>query len=262
MQAERRHLTPPSGIVSRQCWTAPTLSVTWHALLVILAVVVSHWLPREQPELVIHEIIFVQENSAPAVSSSALSVATPTSTPTPTPPLPLPPSPVQPIPTTPVAVFKAKQPVPTPKAVSVRSSPAPKPQPLAIEQISEVVPAVDDVERGGASPASVVRAPAADAGGTSVPATAPGYHMGSVSTPSPDYPYSARRRRREGVVLIGLDVSADGNVTRALVLESSGDAALDEAAQNTLQRWRLRPATEAGRPVAGRVEVPVRFRLQ
>ena len=86
--------------------------------------------------------------------------------------------------------------------------------------------------------------------------------MGAVSTPSPDYPYSARTRRRQGLVLIRLDVEADGRVSRAEVLESSGDAALDEAALGALGRWRLRPATEGGRPVAGRVEVPVRFRLE
>ena len=251
---------PPSGIISRQSWAALTLSVAWHVLLVVLALAVARWLPREQPELVIHEIMFVQERPDPVASSSALSA------PTPAPPQPLPPSPVQPMPTAPATASKVKPPVPVPvpvpKAVSLRRNPAPKPPPLAIEQISEVVPAADGAEKGMASPASVSHGPAVDAGGASVPATAPGYQMGSVSTPSPDYPYSARRRRREGMVLIGLDVGADGNVTRALVLESSGDAILDEAARNTLQRWRLRPATEGGRPVAGRVEVPVRFQLQ
>ena len=258
MQAERRDLVPLCGIIDRWGKTALALSVAWHVVLVAVTLAVSHWLVREQPELVVQEIVFVQERSDPAASSSTLSVPTPT----PTPPSPAPSPPVQPIPTAPVAASKAVQPVPASKVVSVHPHPAPKPRSLAIEPISQAVPTADGVERGRASSSPVSPSPAVVPTSASVPATAPGYHMGSVSTPSPDYPYSARRRRREGVVLIGLDVSADGDVTLALVLESSGDAALDEAARNTLERWRLRPATEGGHPVAGRVEVPVRFRLQ
>ncbi|TNC93455.1 MAG: periplasmic protein TonB, partial [Stygiobacter sp.] len=97
---------------------------------------------------------------------------------------------------------------------------------------------------------------------TAIAATAPGYHLGAVETPAPTYPFAARKRRRQGLVLVQLDVGIDGRVDRVVLLESSGDSALDEAAMATLGRWRLRPASENNRPVPGRVEVPVRFRLE
>nr|CAM74536.1 hypothetical protein MGR_0101 [Magnetospirillum gryphiswaldense MSR-1] len=100
------------------------------------------------------------------------------------------------------------------------------------------------------------------AGQAGVPFGAPGYHLGAVETPAPDYFFAARKRRRQGIVLVQLDVGADGRVDRVVLLESSGDSTLDEAAMTTLGRWRLRPATENNRPVPGRVEVPVRFRLE
>ena len=225
------------------------LAVAWHVLLAAATLAASHGLAQKSPELVIHEIRFVQAPADPAVLSSALPV--PTALP------PSPTSPVQP----PAAILKARQPAPASKAVPAPPNPASRPQPPAVERISEAVSVVDGAERGEAASLSASPGPAVDEA-AAVPATAPGYHMGSLSTPSPDYPHSARKRRREGQVLIGLDVGADGRVTQAMVLESSGDAALDEAARNTLERWQLRPATEGGRPVAGRVEVPVRFQLR
>lgn len=63
-------------------------------------------------------------------------------------------------------------------------------------------------------------------------------------------------------MLVHLEVSPEGLVEHASVAESSGDRSLDEAAVATLARWRLRPALENGRPVRGKVLVPVRFRLE
>ena len=97
--------------------------------------------------------------------------------------------------------------------------------------------------------------------------TAPGlsrdaaYHLGSADTPLPDYPWSARRRGREGRVVIVLDVDAGGHPIHVSVVESSGDDALDQAALNALARWRLAPALKDGVPVASQVRVPIRFRL-
>jgi protein TonB len=63
-------------------------------------------------------------------------------------------------------------------------------------------------------------------------------------------------------VLVRLDVGIDGYPEAVAVLESSGNDLLDDAAVSTLRRWRLRPATENGRPVRGRVLVPVTFELR
>ncbi|MCR6631313.1 MAG: TonB family protein [Magnetospirillum sp.] len=88
------------------------------------------------------------------------------------------------------------------------------------------------------------------------------YTLGAADTPLPDYPWSARRRGREGRVVVRLHVGADGRALLAEVLESSGDPTLDQAALDTLGRWYLQPALANGVPVATRVVVPIRFELR
>lgn len=237
MRTEGRDHVPLSGISARSPWAGLPVSVGWHLLLVGLALGVARWLPAHPPVLVIQEVQFIREE---------------------TPPQPEPPPRVE-HPSPPIAAPSPPVPVPVSRPLPPRPRPSPAapvtPSPTATESAVDSAAKTSDAAAPTMSPAAPL-AVAAEA------ASAPAYHMGAVSTPSPDYPYSARKRRREGLVLIGLEVAADGSVSAARVLESSGDASLDEAALSTLRRWKLRPATMAGRPVAGRVEVPVRFRLE
>lgn len=238
MLTERRDPVPLSGISARSPWVGLPVSVGWHLLLVGLALGVAGWLPAHPPELVIQDVQFIREEAPPQ----------------PEPPHPEPPRVEHPSPPTTAPTPPA--PVPVSRPLPPRPRPAPvMPSPTAMERAGNSAATASDV-------AAPIAVPAAPVVASAEAPTAPAYHMGTVSTPSPDYPYSARKRRREGVVLIGLEVAADGLVSAARVLESSGDASLDEAALSTLRRWKLRPATMAGRPVAGRVEVPVRFRLE
>lgn len=236
MRAEPRDHAPISGIAARSPWAGLSVSVGWHLLLVGMALAVAGWLPSHPPLLVVQEVHFIREEA---------------------PPQPGPPRVEQPNP--PAAAPLPSVPVPVSRSLPTRprSSPAAAvtPSPTATESAVDSAAKTSDSAAPTTSPAApvvvAVEAP-----------SAPAYHMGAVSTPSPDYPYSARKRRREGLVLIGLEVAADGSVSAARILEGSGDASLDEAALSTLGRWKLRPATLAGQPVAGRVEVPVRFRLE
>ena len=82
-----------------------------------------------------------------------------------------------------------------------------------------------------------------------------------VHRPPPSYPEVARRLGQEGVVLLIIRVSAAGSVTGVEVVESSGFRLLDRAALDAVRKWRFRPATENGFPVAGTFEHPIRFRL-
>jgi protein TonB len=77
----------------------------------------------------------------------------------------------------------------------------------------------------------------------------------------PDYPELARRRGWEGRVVLKVAVSLVGDALAVDVMRSSGREVLDVAAQHAVAAWRFRPATVAGVPVAGSVEVPVTFRL-
>ena len=66
---------------------------------------------------------------------------------------------------------------------------------------------------------------------------------------------------QEGRVLLRLEVAADGTASRAVVIESSGVASLDSAAQEAVERWRFVPAQRPGKAVTATVRVPVVFRL-
>jgi periplasmic protein TonB len=80
-------------------------------------------------------------------------------------------------------------------------------------------------------------------------------------TPLPTYPAAAREQRLEGTVLLDVRVRADGRVDEVRVKQTSGAAALDEAARDTVRRWTFVPARRGPRAVESWVEVPVKFSL-
>jgi len=79
--------------------------------------------------------------------------------------------------------------------------------------------------------------------------------------PAPDYPQSARWEGEEGTVLLRVLVNVTGLPEKITIARSSGYASLDRAAEKAVQHWRFTPGTRDGKPVAMRVEVPIRFRL-
>ena len=83
------------------------------------------------------------------------------------------------------------------------------------------------------------------------------------SNPLPPYPLVARRLGKEGVVLLDVLVAPDGHAADVRIARSSGFAALDDSALTTVRdHWRFIPARHDGEPVASRVTVPIRFRLE
>ena len=74
--------------------------------------------------------------------------------------------------------------------------------------------------------------------------------------PRPIYPYQARRSRitGSGTALVTVD-PAVGNVTDVQMVQSCGNAILDNATLEALRRWRFRPGT------AVRVQVPITYTL-
>ncbi|HRN62722.1 MAG TPA: energy transducer TonB, partial [Luteimonas sp.] len=77
----------------------------------------------------------------------------------------------------------------------------------------------------------------------------------------PQYPPAAARAGIEGTVVLIIDVDANGNVTDVAVEKSSRNRDLDRAAMQAARRWSFRPSIVNGQPAAGRVRVPVDFRL-
>jgi protein TonB len=118
-------------------------------------------------------------------------------------------------------------------------------------------------EAAGADPAG------ASGGGneTAVAANGAGGHGGFAPpqywhTPQPPYPAVARANGWEGKTLLRLQVEADGTVSRAELLRSSGHDALDRTALRTAQQWRFHPAQRERGAVPCAVEVPISFRLR
>ena len=84
-----------------------------------------------------------------------------------------------------------------------------------------------------------------------------------VSAMQPKYPSSARSAGIEGVVGVKMLVNASGKVTEAIVVRSSGNAALDEAAVAAVYKWRFTPAKDKfGQKAPCYVTQGIRFDLK
>jgi protein TonB len=59
-----------------------------------------------------------------------------------------------------------------------------------------------------------------------------------------------------------VQVSASGASGAVLLKHSSGHAILDDAALQTVRRWRFIPARRGDAPVESWVDVPITFRLE
>jgi protein TonB len=90
----------------------------------------------------------------------------------------------------------------------------------------------------------------------------PRYGVGSAANPAPRYPEMARERGWEGLVVLAVNVAADGRAESVSVSRSSGHRVLDQAALEAVRAWRFEPARRGGLPIAGNALVPIRFRLE
>lgn len=81
-------------------------------------------------------------------------------------------------------------------------------------------------------------------------------------TPSPRYPAQALRRGESGTVTVRAQIGPDGLPSSVEVTGTSGSRHLDRAATDAVRRWRFKPATSNGQPVAGTVSVPISFEPQ
>ena len=83
----------------------------------------------------------------------------------------------------------------------------------------------------------------------------------SERTLQPSYPEASRSRGEQGVVLLKVEVLANGRVGQLEVEKSSGYERLDERALRTVKGWRFKPALKGREVVACWINIPVRFNL-
>lgn len=107
--------------------------------------------------------------------------------------------------------------------------------------------------------------PLAGCGRSDAPAPAPApvphsTEVAAVDTPPPEYPLEQACAGNGGTTVLKVVVGPDGKPSDVQVVQSSGQAALDQAAQvRVAQDWVFKAATSAGKPVSATIQVPVTF---
>jgi TonB family protein len=153
---------------------------------------------------------------------------------------------------------RPKKPTPEPSLEISTGTPSPKPAPAAEQTptAEEMATPTPEPEKkigekrhatSGAKPTEP-RFPVADLMSVSAAQAI------AVRAPLPAYPYQAKRAHitGSGVCVMTVD-TASGNVTSAMMAESTGDGILDNVTIHTFQRWRFKPGT------VSQVRVPISY---
>lgn len=83
-----------------------------------------------------------------------------------------------------------------------------------------------------------------------------------VFTVLPIYPLAAKLKNVQGRVVLAFVVNVDGTVDRIVVKSASPVGVFEQAAINAVKKWRFKPGTRRGKPVATRVIQPLEFSLE
>jgi protein TonB len=186
------------------------------------------------------------------------------------------------------AVVQPAQPAPSPQAASPpRKTFKPKPVPKKATKPKvlarkESTAATEENAAASSAPVSTSSTPhddeppgkrelAADNDKTDSPSTAKpdhvehtvaaSFHANYLHNPKPFYPAAARQRGWEGGVKLRVHVLETGFCDQVLIHSSSGYDSLDEAAIETVKKWRFVPAKRGETPIVSWVIVPITFRL-
>lgn len=82
-----------------------------------------------------------------------------------------------------------------------------------------------------------------------------------LAQPPPSYPYRARLRGQEGQVRLQFTVRPNGQVDSIKILSATPSGIFDDAACAAVRKWRFTPGRRAGKPVAARMQITLRFKL-
>lgn len=94
------------------------------------------------------------------------------------------------------------------------------------------------------------------------PLTPPVFHAAYLDNPAPAYPPLSRRLGEQGRVILRVLVNVRGGAEEVQLSAASGFARLDEAARDTVRRWRFVPARRGADNVPAWVLIPVSFHLE
>jgi TonB family protein len=114
-----------------------------------------------------------------------------------------------------------------------------------------------------ASVAALFVATAAAAAAETQPAVAVDLYQGpkGIDVPPPTYPIGERQSRAEGWVTVNFMIDQQGKPYEVSVADSTGNRVLENAALETVAKWRFEPATLNGKPVDAGDHVKMEFVL-
>ena len=99
-------------------------------------------------------------------------------------------------------------------------------------------------------------------GGTVGATLPPRFDAAYLQNPAPEYPSLSRRLGEEGRALLRVLISPEGLPKDIQLQASSGYPRLDQAALQTVRKWRFVPAMRGSEALAAWVIVPIRFNLE
>lgn len=140
----------------------------------------------------------------------------------------------------------------------------PKPRPVAKAIERPLEPTLIAAPAEAPSPVVVAPPPPAPVEVVAPPApvTSPIFNADYLDNPAPAYPPLSRRMNEQGRVILRVLVNVRGTADEVQLRTSSGFARLDEAARETVRRWKFVPAKRGAEPVAAWVLIPISFLLE
>lgn len=147
---------------------------------------------------------------------------------------------------------------PKPRPVAPRPAPLRPPEPVQLAAPAES-PAPPTL---AVPPAPTFVEPAPPAPPAPAEIIKPRFDADYLLNPKPAYPPLSRRMGEEGRVVLRVHVRADGSASDVQLQATSGSPRLDQAALDTVRRWKFVPARRGDEAVAAWVLVPIVFSLK
>ncbi|MDH4285071.1 MAG: energy transducer TonB [Gallionellaceae bacterium] len=165
-------------------------------------------------------------------------------------------------------VMPPPPPPPKPVVQPRKEMPPPEPKPTPVEEPIAKPVETPVVEKPAAPPPPVVAAAPAPAPVVAPPPppppvqeVEPDYKASYLNNPRPAYPFAARRMGLQGKVILNVEVLAEGISGQVNVHQSSGHEMLDNAAMQTVKKWKFVPARRGAQAITKWFKVPIQFSL-
>lgn len=185
------------------------------------------------------------------IAPEPMPVVAPPPPPTPKPPPPAPKPPPKPTP--------KPVPKPAPKPQAIKD---PTPAPNAVTGTTEAQPPAPPIEAPPPAPPSPPPAPPAPPAPPPPPVIQlPSSNAAYLNNPAPQYPAISRRMGETGTTIVRAYIDEEGKPQELQLKQSSGYDRLDQAAMDTVRKWRFKAGTSNGTPRPMWVNVPIKWEL-